>query len=328
MDWEELKKTVKLGVRFLDNMIEVNAYPVPEIEATVKNGNRRIGLGVMGLAHVLYRMEIPYNSNEAVRLAKELAKFIYEHAAETSAELAEVRGNFNNWDLSVYPTKGQPMRNCAVTMIAPTGTISILADTSSGIEPVFSLVTVRRTFYEDDRSNHSTKELVMVDPVFEEYLENKFKTQKSNVKTKTQILKSIAGGDYGDLTMEERKVFVTTHQIQPEWHVKIQAAWQKYFDNSISKTVNFPQRATVEDVKTAYMQAWKMGCKGVTIYRDGSKGDQVLVSANQQIGESAGQRVSEPAGQQDSEICPECGGHLHKQDGCSKCVDCGYSVCG
>lgn len=297
IDWDNLKETVRLGVRFLDNMIEVNAYPVSEIEATVKNGNRRIGLGVMGFAHVLYRMGIPYNSNEAVKLAKELSKFIYEAAAEMSAELAEVRGNFNNWDLSIYPAKGQPMRNCAVTMIAPTGTISILADTSSGIEPVFSLVTKRRTFYEDDKSNHSTKELLMVDPVFEEY-----------IGSRKEVLEQVANGNYSGLTAEERKLFVTTHQITPEWHVKIQAAWQKYFDNSISKTVNFPNEATVEDVKETYMMAWKMGCKGVTIYRDGSKDDQVLSTTN-------------PG-------CPECGGKLHKQDGCSKCIDCRYSVCG
>ncbi|MFZ2200173.1 MAG: adenosylcobalamin-dependent ribonucleoside-diphosphate reductase [Microgenomates group bacterium] len=321
IDWDDLKETVRLGVRFLDNMIEVNAYPVPEIEATVKNGNRRIGLGVMGFAHVLYRMGIPYNSNEAVKLAKELSKFIYETAAETSAELAEVRGNFNNWDLSIYPAKGQPMRNCAVTMIAPTGTISILADTSSGIEPVFSLVTKRRTFYEDDKSNHSTKELLMVDPVFEEYLSTKYKVQS------TKILDQVAKGDYSGLTADERKLFVTTHQIQPEWHVKIQAAWQKYFDNSISKTVNFGHEATIDDVKETYMMAWKMGCKGVTIYRDGSKGDQVL-SASQSVSKSVGQQVSDSVSQQTSDSCPECGGKLHKQDGCSKCIDCGYSVCG
>lgn len=323
IDWEELKETVKLGVRFLDNMIEVNAYPVPEIEATVKNGNRRIGLGVMGFAHVLYRLGIPYNSNEAVKLAKELAKVIYETAAEASAELAEVRGNFPNWDLSIYPAKGQPMRNCAVTMIAPTGTISILADTSSGIEPVFSLVTKRRTFYEDDKSNHSTKELLMVDPVFEEYLDRKFETSK-----KSEILKRVSAGDMSDLTSEEKKVFVTTHQISPEWHVKIQAAWQKYFDNSISKTVNFGHDATIEDVKATYMLAWKMGCKGVTIYRDGSKQDQVLSSANQQVSDSAIRQISEPDSQNSELMCPECGGKLHKQDGCSKCIDCGYSVCG
>jgi len=264
----------------------------------------------------LIRLNIPYNSAEAVKIAKELSKFIYENAAEASAELAEVRGNFNNWDLSIYPAKGQPMRNCAVTMIAPTGTISILADTSSGIEPVFSLVTKRRTFYEDDKSNHSTKELLMVDPVFEEY-----------VGKRKGVLEQVANGDYSRLTSEEKKLFVTTHQIQPEWHVKIQAAWQKYFDNSISKTVNFGHEATVEDVKETYMLAWKMGCKGVTIYRDGSKGDQVL-SASQSVSKSVDQPSSESVDQKDDLVCPECGGKLHKQDGCSKCIDCGYSVCG
>lgn len=317
IDYKELGETVRLGVRFLDNMIEVNAYPVSEIEATVKNGNRRIGLGVMGFAHVLYRMGIPYNSNEAVKLAKEMSKFIYETAAEMSSELAEVRGNFNNWDLSIYPAKGQPMRNCAVTMIAPTGTISILADTSSGIEPVFSLVTKRRTFYEDDKSNHSTKELLMVDPVFEEY-----------IGKRKDILEQVANGDYSGLTPLERKLFVTTHQIEPEWHVKIQAAWQKHFDNSISKTVNFGHDATVEDVKTVYMQAWKLGCKGVTIYRDGSKGDQVLSTVNQNVSDSVGQKVSDVVDQKDDLVCPECGGKLQIEEGCTKCYDCGWSKCG
>lgn len=322
VDWEELKETVRLGVRFLDDMIEVNAYPIPEIENTVKQGNRRIGLGVMGFAHILYRMGIPYNSSEAVKLAKELSKFIYETAAEMSAELAELRGNFPNWDLSIYPAKGQPMRNCAVTMVAPTGTISILADTSSGIEPVFSLVTIRRTFYEDDKSNHSTRELTMIDPVFREHIELRIK----NHELREKVWQHVAAGDYSDLTVEERKIFVTTHGIAPEWHVKIQAAWQKYFDNSISKTVNFSHEATVEDVKTVYMLAWKLGCKGVTIYRDGSKSDQVLVANSNTQAPSSKQTQSKPESVE--EICPECGGKLHKQDGCSKCVDCGYSVCG
>lgn len=323
IDWEDLKETVRIGVQFLDDMIEVNAYPIKEIENTVKNGNRRIGLGVMGFAHLLYRMGIPYNSQAAVKISKELAKFIYENAAEMSEELAEKRGNFPNWDLSIYPAKGQPMRNCAVTMVAPTGTISIMADTSSGIEPVFSLVTIRRTFYEDDKSNHSTKQFVMVDPVFEEYLKDKFKKDSE----RERVMEKVAAGDYADLTTEEKKLFVTTHQIQPEWHVKIQAAWQKYFDNSISKTVNFPHTAMVEDVKTAYMMAWKMGCKGTTIYRDGSKDDQVLSSSGQTLAEVA---KSEPSAATTIEmgVCPECGGKLEKQEGCSKCYDCGYSVCG
>ncbi|MBP9669839.1 ribonucleotide-diphosphate reductase subunit alpha, partial [Candidatus Woesebacteria bacterium] len=260
------------------------------------------------------------------KLAKELSKFIYETAAEMSSELSEVRGNFNNWDLSIYPAKGQPMRNCAVTMIAPTGTISILADTSSGIEPVFSLVTIRRTFYEDDKSNHSTKQLVMVDPVFEEYLENKVKDSAKRKK----ILEQVAAGDYSGLSADEKKLFVTTHQIEPEWHVKIQGAWQKYFDNSISKTVNFGHEATVDDVKTVYMQAWKLGCKGVTIYRDGSKGDQVLSTSQKtsEISNSVNQSTSESVDQKDDLVCPECGGKLQLEEGCSKCYDCGWSKCG
>jgi len=303
IDWEELRETVRLGVHFLDNMIEVNAYPIGKIEQTVKNGNRRIGLGVMGFAHMLYKLGVAYNSMEAVRVTKKLAKFIYENAAEMSAELAEIRGSFPNWDMSIYPAKGQPMRNCAVTMIAPTGTTSILVSTSSGIEPVFSLVTKRRTFYEDDKRNHSTKELTIIDSVLEEYLKSKY-----NKKDRKEIIRKISEGDKSDLTKEERKLFVTTHDIEPEWHIKIQAAWQKYFDNSISKTINFSSSATVDEVGDAYMRAWKAGCKGITIYRDGSKQDQVLVASGL--------------------VCPECGGRLVKAEGCAKCLDCGYSVCG
>lgn len=322
VDWEELRKTVRLGVRFLDNMIEVNSYPIQEIKETVKEGNRRIGLGVMGFAHLLYKLEVPYNSQAAVKIAKKLAKFIYTEAAEMSAELAEERGSFPNWDLSIYPAKGQPMRNCAVCMIAPTGTTSILADTSSGIEPVFSLVTIRRTFYEDDRSNHSTKELVMVDPVFEKVVKKGRK--KNQVR---EVLEQVAIGDRSGLTAQEKKIFVTTHEIEPKWHIKIQAAWQAHFDNSISKTINFPNQATVEEVEEAYLQAWKERCKGITIYRDGSKGDQVLVTQNSRdkIQSHGGKLENQEI---DEGVCPECGGKLVKAEGCSKCYDCGYAVCG
>ena len=313
IDWEELEKSVKLGVRFLDNMIEVNNYPLKEIEQTVRYGNRRIGLGVMGFAHALYRLGVPYNSDEAVRLARKYAKFIYEKAIEASQELAKERGNFPNWDLSIYPAKKQPMRNCAVCMIAPTGTISLLANTSSGIEPVFSLVTVRRTFYEDDKSNHSTREMVIVDPILEERLRMRIR----NKKLVDKVIREIGEGDLSGLTEEERKVFVTTHQIAPEWHVKIQAAWQKYFDNSISKTINFPNKATIEEVKKAFWLAWESGCKGITIYRDGSKSDQVLIA-----------KKEVETKEQEEMFCPECGGRLHKTEGCVKCYDCGWSACG
>lgn len=308
IDWDDLAETIHLGVRFLDNMIEVNTYPIPEIEQIVKEGNRRIGLGVMGFAHVLYLMQIPYDSKKAVDIARKYSEFIYNHASEESQRLAEVRGNFPNWDLSIYPGMSQPMRNCAVTMIAPTGTTSLLANTSSGIEPVFSLVTVRRTFYEDDRSNHSTKEMVVVDPVFEKYVNLNFKG-----KERKKVLDNIASGNISDLDKNAREVYVTTHDIDPKWHVEIQAAWQEHFDNSISKTVNFLHEGTVDDVKSAYMLAWKKKCKGITIYRDGSKDDQVLRSSS---------KSGAPAGS-----CPECGGRLLKVEGCTKCYDCGWAKC-
>ncbi|MEK9171246.1 MAG: adenosylcobalamin-dependent ribonucleoside-diphosphate reductase, partial [Patescibacteria group bacterium] len=162
IDWEDLEKSIRLGVRFLDDMIEVNTYALPEIEQMVKNGNRRIGLGVMGFSHMLVKLGVQYNSDQAVELSEKLAKFIRTTAEDESSKLAKERGSFPNWDRSIYFDK-KPMRNCATTMIAPTGTISMLADTTSGIEPIFSLVTKRRTFFEDDKRNKPTKELYMVD---------------------------------------------------------------------------------------------------------------------------------------------------------------------
>jgi ribonucleoside-diphosphate reductase alpha chain len=284
IDWKELKTTVHLGIRFLDNMVEVNNYPLEEIKKMVKDGNRRIGLGVMGLAHLLFKLGIPYNSQEAVKLSEKLAKFIREEADKATQELGKIRGNFGNYDVSVYAGSKKPRRNCATTMIAPTGTISLFADCSSGIEPVFSLETKRRTFYEDDKTNHSTKELTIVDPVYAAY-KNKY----------------------------DRKVFVTAHEINWQWHVKMQAAWQKYFDNSVSKTINLPHSATIADVASAYLLAWRLGCKGTTVYRDGSKQDQVLNSAT--------------ASQSPAETCPECGRELEFKEGCWHCGYCGYSRC-
>ncbi len=276
INWQELKKTVHLGVRFLDNMIEVNNYPLEQIKRMVKDGNRRIGLGVMGFAHLLYKLGIPYNSEAGVRLAEKLAQFIRQEADKQSERLGRERGNFGNYDVSIYAKSGKVRRNCATTMIAPTGTISLFADCSSGIEPVFSLSTSRRTFFEDSRENSSTKEVVVNDPVYQEY-KNKYK----------------------------QKVFVTAHEVGWRWHVKIQAAWQKYFDNSVSKTINFPKEATVEDVKQAYLTAWRLGCKGITVYRDGSKHDQVLSAVR----------------------CPDCQHELIIKEGCSSCSNCGYSKC-
>lgn len=373
IDWDDLEKSVRLGVRFLDDMIEVNTYAVPEIEQMVKHGNRRIGLGVMGFAHLLVKLGIPYNSDEAVLLAEKLSKFIREHAEDESEKLAKIRGNFPNWDVSTYAGK-HLMRNCAVTMIAPTGTTAMLADTTSGIEPIFALVTKRKTFFEGDRNNRPTEEMYMVDQMFEkelkrflsEHSENsdhqKVRTsedQKARTFSGTPTLRlSDFSGSLSSPSVLKRisshvaehglqfidglpdwfyRVFVTAHEIAPEWHVKIQAAWQKYFDNSISKTVNFPHDATVEDVEKAYMMAWKLGCKGITMYRDGSKRDQVLNLASRDSTKDEGQRTKDEGktetpsalrpGSGPADVCPECGAAVIAENGCVTCHSCGWSKC-
>jgi len=349
IDWKDLEKSVRLGVRFLDDMIEVNSYAIPEIQEMVKNGNRRIGLGVMGFSHMLVKLGIPYNSTAAVEISDKLAKFIRGAAQDESIKLAKVRGNFGNWDRSIYFDK-HPMRNCATTMIAPTGTTAMLADTTSGIEPIFSLVTKRKTFFEGDRKNRPTEELYMIDPVFEKELESYLSSSLRGARrggrrgnprdrhappaaelamTKKTILKQVAEDGLTSVKSLPDwfyKVFVTTHDIAPEWHVKIQAAWQKHFDNSISKTINFPHHAAVADVEKAYMLAWKLGCKGITIYRDGSKKDQVLNLAKGSDPFASHLEAGKP-GMGVKDICPECGAAVISENGCVTCHSCGWSKC-
>ena len=337
IDWADLERSIKLGIRFLDNMIEVNTYALDEIRQMVKDGNRRIGLGVMGFAHMLYKMGIPYDSNEAVRLSERIAKFMRKKAEETSIELGKVRGTFPHFDISVYAGSSERYRNCALLMIAPTGTTSMLADTSSGIEPVFSLVQVRRMFNEDTNKNAPTKEITIPDPMFQEYLQNNF-DKKTREKIMKQVLMDGSLEHVKEISKEDKKIYTTTHHIKPEWHVRIQAAWQKWIDNSVSKTINFDHSASVEDVKKAYMLGWKLGLKGITIYRDGSKMDQVLnvkgkeskLSHESTIGASGA--VQEPLLKQviqaEKNLCPECGSAQIKQEsGCVTCIDCGWSKC-
>ena len=314
VDWQELKETVRMGVRFLDNMVEVNNYPLDKIERMVKDGNRRIGLGVMGFGHLLYRLRIAYNSDKAVKLAERLSRFIKEEAEKASEKLARERGNFGNYDVSIFADSGRPMRNCATTMVAPTGTISLFADCSSGIEPVFSLVTLRRTFFEDDNDNQPTRELTLIDSVFQKYLQSQVLSHKLQKKIIEQVITEGTVRNIKEIPLKMRRVLVTSHEIEPEYHVKIQAAWQKHFDNSISKTINFPYTATVGDVRKAYILAWKLGCKGITVYRDGSKKDQVL---------NKGEKMKKEV----AKNCPECGDKLEMKEGCVNCVNCGWSKC-
>jgi ribonucleoside-diphosphate reductase alpha chain len=235
---------VRRAVHFLDNVIDVNRYPLEKISQMTR-ANRKIGLGVMGFADMLLEMDIPYNSEEAVNLGESIMRFITEEGRKMSQELARERGAFPNFKGSIYDRSGmEPVRNATVTTIAPTGTLSIIAGCSSGIEPLFALTFVRKVM--------DGAELVEVNPVFEQ-------VAKARGFYSDSLMKEIAehGGCTGIRTIPEdiRNVFVTAHDITPEWHIRMQGAFQKYTDNAVSKTVNFPHSATQDDVKKVYMLA-------------------------------------------------------------------------
>lgn len=264
IDFDKLSSIVDDSVHFLDNVIDVNRYPLPMVDEMTK-GTRKIGLGVMGFADLLIELGIPYDSEEAVNTAENIMKFINERSKAASMKLAEKRGTFKYYEDSVFKEKNISIRNATTTTIAPTGTISIIAGVSSGIEPLFALSFVRNVMDND--------ELPEVNPLFE-------KVAKEMGFYSTELMREIADHgtihDIKSIPEDIRKVFVTAHDIEPEWHIRIQSAFQKYTDNAVSKTVNFSNSATKEDVSNVYMLAYRMGCKGVTIYRDGSRDSQVL----------------------------------------------------
>ncbi|CCH49768.1 vitamin B12-dependent ribonucleotide reductase [Pseudodesulfovibrio piezophilus] len=269
INWDELRRIVHLGVRFLDNVIDASIYPLPEITETVER-NRKIGLGVMGWADLLYQLKIPYNTQTAVDLGERVMKFVRDEARSASKQLAAERGAFVAYEESIFGEAHLgPYRNATTTTIAPTGTLSIIAGCSSGVEPLFALSFVRNVM-DNDR-------LVESNPFFEAALKE---SDAHSAKLMEEIAKVGSISKMDHLPEELRTVFVTAMDIEPLWHLKMQAAFQKFTDNAVSKTVNLPSEATKEEIWDIYWKAYEYGCKGVTVYRDGSKISQVLCTGD------------------------------------------------
>ena len=263
VDYDLLGRTVDTAVHFLDNVIDANKYPIDKIEVTTKQ-SRKIGLGIMGFADMLLKLGIPYNSDQGIDIANKVMEFINERGHEASRKLAEKRGAFPAFSNSVYANE-KPIRNATVTTIAPTGTLSIIAGVSSGVEPVFAYAYIRNVM--------DNTELIETSPILKNELE---KRGLYNEELMHRIIQEGSLAHIEELPEDLRRIFVSAHDVSPIWHIKMQAAFQKYTDNAVSKTVNFPHSATREDVAEVYKLAYKLGCKGVTIYRDGSRDSQVL----------------------------------------------------
>ena len=287
LDKEKLTATVYKAVHFLDNVIEVNKYPLPEIDRMTRS-TRKIGLGVMGFADMLLYLGIPYNSEEGVEMGRTVMELVESAGHRASQELAAKRGAFPTFAESIF-RDGAPMRNATVTTIAPTGTLSIIAGVSSGVEPVFAYAYIRNVMDNTHliEANGILKDVLVRRGLYTEELMQQIVEQGS--------LAHIAG-----IPEDIRKVFVCAHDVSPIWHVKMQAAFQTYTDNAVSKTVNFPNSATREDVREVYELAYRLGCKGTTIYRDGSRQEQVL-----NIGKVNDSRAAQQP-QEDSPLCDAC----------------------
>ena len=342
IDWKKLEETTKMAIHFLDNVITVNNYPLPII-AEMVNNNRKIGLGVMGWADMLMKLEISYCSQEGCELAKKVMEFIDYHSKVKSIELSKERGTFNNFKGSVYDGKNYlynkfkgkssglitdemwaeldkeiekyGIRNATTTCIAPTGTISMIASASGGVEPLFGLVFFR---YIMDGTN-----LLEVNPIFEKYAkEHGFYSEELMEKiAKDGSIAHIEGVDE-----KVKKIFATAHDVSPEYHVLMQAAFQLHTDNAVSKTVNFEENATREDIEKTYILAYEHNLKGITVYRNNSRQFQPMNLDVKKTPEIELKPIEEPIADE-TMVCPECGSKIEKAEGCFMCPSCGYSGC-
>ncbi len=270
LDYDSLREIIKLSVRFLDNVVDANKFPVKEIEEMTRK-TRKIGLGVMGFADMLILMGIHYDSEEALKVAENVMSFLNTESHRESSRLASERGVFPGWYGSEYERQGVLMRNSTTTTIAPTGTISIIAGCSSSIEPLFAIAFMRHVL--------NGQELIEVNPLFEEI------TKKRNIYTDKLMQDVAKTGNLETVEVSEdlKKIFVTSHEIEPEWHVLMQATFQKFCDSGVSKTINLPHDATPDDIAKSYRLAKDLHCKGITVYRDGSKTEQVLYTGTEKV---------------------------------------------
>ncbi len=303
IDWERLRETVHLAVRFLDDVIEVNRFPIPQI-AKITSLNRKIGLGVMGFADMLIKLRIGYAEERAVSLAERIMSFISEESLKASAMLAEERGSFPAFPGSLWDKRGYPpLRNATTTTIAPTGTLSLIAGVSSSIEPLFGIYYERKTL-----GGVVIKEF---HPLFERVLEEEGYKESEIEAIKEEVKEKGLISQIG-IKEEIKKLFLTSYEIPPEIHLSIQRAFQKYTHNAVSKTINLPETATPEDTRKIYLKAFEWGLKGVTVYRYGSKPEQVIYIRGGEAGKM---------------VCPKCGEDLEVHGSCLFCGSCGYDKC-
>lgn len=323
VDWDKLEETVRVAVRMLDDVVSVCEYPLEKVSEVVR-GNRKIGLGVMGWADMLVKLHIPYNSKEALSLAEKLMKFVQKIGWETSSALGKEKGNFPNFKGSLWQKRGyKHFRNATVTTIAPTGTISMMANASGGIEPHFALAYFRKSMGQytlPEVNADLVRAIKHVNGLYSNELMDEI-ARSGSIQHIERIPKEI------------RETYVTAMDLTAEDHVAMLAAFQKYTDNAVSKTINLPGSATVDDVIKVFYQASELHCKGITVYRDGSREGQVLnvgKTGAQQSSDSVNQK-SKPISQKNDSVgseCPNCGGKLAKEEGCKKCYSCGFAVCG